>query len=114
MLLAATGRVKAGISYYGELDGAMTQRDFAPFSKRFTSAYSPVLVLAGERDAVIGLKPPRKLEEILKTAGSRYEIKYYPNTGHDFDRSDSTGANNAASTADAWQRMLAFPRANGA
>lgn len=113
VLLAATGRVKAGVSYYGALDGAMTQPDLVPFSKRFTSASSPVLVLAGESDAVIGLKPPRKLEEILKTAGSRYEIKYYPNTGHDFDRSGTTGSNNGASAADAWQRTLAFLRANG-
>jgi carboxymethylenebutenolidase len=113
MLLAATGKVRAGVSYYGALDGAMTQPDLAPFSKRFTSASSPVLVLAGESDATIGLKPPRKLEEILKAAGSRYEIKYYPGTGHDFDRSGSTGPNNAASTADAWQRTLAFLRANG-
>ena len=57
------------------------------------------------------MKPPQKLEEILKTAGSRYEIKFYPNTGHDFDRSGSTGSNNAASAADAWQRTLAFLRA---
>jgi carboxymethylenebutenolidase len=113
MLLAATGRVKVGVSYYGALDGARTQPDLAPFSTRFTSASSPVLVLAGESDAVIGLKPPQKLEEILKTAGSRYEMKYYPNTGHDFDRSGSTGANNAVSAADAWQRTLAFLRANG-
>jgi carboxymethylenebutenolidase len=113
MLLAATGKVRAGVSYYGALDGAMTQPDLTPFSKRFTSASSPVLVLAGESDATIGLKPPQKLEEILKAAGSRYEIKYYPGTGHDFDRSGSTGPNNAASTADAWQRTLAFLRANG-
>jgi carboxymethylenebutenolidase len=113
MLLAATGKVRAGVSYYGALDGAMTQPDLAPFSQRFTSASSPVLVLAGESDATIGIKPPQKLEEILKAAGSRYEIKYYPGTGHDFDRTGSTGPNNAASAADAWQRTLAFLRGNG-
>ena len=48
VLLAATGRVKAGVSYYGALDGAMTQPDLAPFIRRFTSASSPLLVLAGE------------------------------------------------------------------
>jgi carboxymethylenebutenolidase len=113
LLLAAAGKVRAGISYYGALDGARTQPDLAPFSKRFTSASSPVLVLAGESDATIGMQPPQKLEAILKAAGTRYEIKYYPGTGHDFDRSGSTGPNNAASAADAWQRTLAFLRANG-
>lgn len=113
MLLAATNRVKAGVSYYGALDGAMTQPNLEPFARRFTGNSAPVLVLAGESDATIGLKPPQKLEQILKAAGSRYEIKYYPGTGHDFDRSGSTGPNNAASAADAWQRTLAFLRANG-
>jgi carboxymethylenebutenolidase len=113
MLLAAIQKVKAGVSYYGALDGARAHPDLEPFAKRFTSASSPVLVLAGESDATIGMKPPKKLEEILKAAGSRYEIKYYPGTGHDFDRSGSTGLNNAASAADAWQRTLAFLRANG-
>jgi carboxymethylenebutenolidase len=113
MLLAATQKVRAGVSYYGALDGARSQPDLAPFQRRFTSASSPVLVLAGESDTTIGMQPPHKLEEILKAAGSRYEIKFYPGTGHDFDRTGSTGPNNAASAADAWQRTLAFLRANG-
>jgi dienelactone hydrolase len=54
-----------------------------------------------------------QLEKILKAAGARYEIKFYPRTGHNFDRSGSTGPNNAASAADAWQRTLAFLRASG-
>jgi carboxymethylenebutenolidase len=113
MLLAATQRVRAGVSYYGALDGARTQPDLHLFRERFTSSSAPVLVLAGESDATIGMEPPQKLEQILKSAGARYEVKFYPGTGHDFDRSGSTGPNNAASAADAWQRTLAFLRANG-
>ncbi|HTR83224.1 MAG TPA: dienelactone hydrolase family protein [Reyranella sp.] len=113
VLLAATQKVKAGVSYYGALDGARTQPDLAQFQKRITGASSPLLVLAGENDAIIGMEPPRKLESILKAAGAPYEIKYYPGTGHDFERSGSTGPNNAASAADAWQRTLAFLRKNG-
>ena len=40
MLLAATNRVKAGVSYYGALDGARTQPDLAQFSKRFSKSPS--------------------------------------------------------------------------
>ncbi len=112
-MLAAIGKVKAGVSYYGAFNGAGTWPNLDPFQKRFTAASSPLLVLAGESDATIGMKPPLKLEEIMKAAGARYEIKYYPGTGHDFDRSGSTGPDNVASSADAWQRTLAFLRANG-
>jgi len=113
VLLAATRKVQAGVSYYGALDGARTQPDLPLFRKWFTAQSSPVLVLAGENDTTIGMEPPHKLEEIMKAVGARYEIKYYPATGHDFDRSGGTGPNNAASAADAWQRTLAFLRANG-
>ena len=113
MLLAASQKVRVGVSYYGALNGAGTHPDLVPFQKRFTGASSPVLVLAGESDATIGLKPPQKLEEILKAAGTRYEIKYYPGAGHDFERSGSSGPGKAAAAADAWQRTLAFLRANG-
>jgi dienelactone hydrolase len=37
----------------------------------------------------------------------------YPGAGHDFDRMGSTGPNNAAAAADAWQRTLAFLQAHG-
>jgi carboxymethylenebutenolidase len=111
-LLAATRQVKAAVSYYGAFDGARTSPDLKPFRERFKSTSSPFLILAGENDATIGLEPVRKMEAILKTCGAPYELKLYQNTGHDFDRS---GANpgNAASSADAWPRTLAFLRANG-
>jgi carboxymethylenebutenolidase len=113
VMLAAMQKVKAGVSYYGALDGARAYPDLAPFKKRITSASSPVLILAGESDTTIGTAPPKLLEKILKEAGAPYEIKFYPGTGHDFDRTGSTGPNNAASAADAWQRTLAFLRTNG-
>ncbi|MBS0517916.1 MAG: dienelactone hydrolase family protein [Proteobacteria bacterium] len=107
-LLAATRRIKAGVSYYGALDGARTHPDLDIFRKYWTAQSSPMLVLAGRNDTTIGMGPPQKLEQIMKAAGAPYEIAYYPNTGHDFDRSGSTGSDNATSAADAWQRTLAF------
>ena len=81
--------------------------------ERFTSASAPFLILAGESDMTIGMRPVRRMEEILKACGARYQLKLYPDAGHDFDRSGSTGPGNAAAAADAWQRTLAFLRANG-
>jgi carboxymethylenebutenolidase len=113
VLLAAMHKVRAGVSYYGALDGARAYPNLTPFRKRITSASSPVLILAGESDTTIGTGPPKLLEQILKDAGAPYEIKFYPGTGHDFERTGTTGPNNAASAADAWKRTLAFLRANG-
>ena len=112
-ILAASQRVKAAVAYYGAFNGAGTQNDLKPMQERFTSASAPLLILAGESDATIGMKPPRRLEEILKAIGARHEIVTYPNAGHDFERSGSTGPGNAAAAADAWRRTLAFLRANG-
>lgn len=112
-ILAARQAVKAGVSYYGAFNGAGTQNDLKPMRERFTSASAPFLVLAGQNDSTIGMDPVRKMEEILKACGARYELKVYPDAGHDFDRSGTTGPANAAAAADAWQRTLAFLRANG-
>ncbi len=112
-ILAARGRVKAGVGYYGAYDGARTHPDLDIFRKMWTAQSAPMLVLAGENDVVIGVETPRMLEGIMKAVGAPYEIKFYPHTGHDFDRTGSTGANNAQSAADAWRRTLAFLRANG-
>ena len=71
----------------------------------------PVLVLAGDHDDTIQMAPVIKLEEILKTAGAPYELKVYPNAGHDFERRFSLPGDSAA-TIDAWPRTLAFLRAH--
>jgi carboxymethylenebutenolidase len=108
-LLAARQEVRAAVSYYGALDGAHSQPDLPAFKKRFTKDSAPLLVLAGENDGLIGTGPPKLLEQIMKDAGARYEIKFYPGVGHRFDRQGG----NPEAAADAWQRTLAFLRANG-
>lgn len=111
-ILAALGKVKASVSYYGAFNGAGTQNDLKPMQDRFTAASAPLLILAGESDVTIGMKPVRRLEAILKACGASYELKTYPGAGHDFDRSGGTPGNVAAA-ADAWLRTLAFLRAHG-
>jgi carboxymethylenebutenolidase len=112
-LIASGGRVKAAVSYYGTFTGANTDKDLSRMRERWNANSSPLLILAGEGDTTIGAETPRRLEAIIKAAGAPYEIKMYPGTGHDFDRIGSTGPNNAAAAADAWQRTLAFFRAHG-
>jgi carboxymethylenebutenolidase len=112
-MLAAIGRVRAGVSYYGALDGARTHKDLDVFRSRWQANSSPMLILAGENDTTIGKGPPALLDQIIKGVGARDELKWYPDAGHGFDRNGTTGAGNAAAAADAWPRTLAFLRANG-
>jgi carboxymethylenebutenolidase len=112
-LLAATKRARAAVSYYGALDGARTHKDLDIFRKRWQADSSPILILAGENDTTIGKGPPAMLDQIVKAAGARDELKWYPDAGHGFDRSGTSGAGNAAAAADAWRRTLGFLRANG-
>jgi carboxymethylenebutenolidase len=112
-LIASGGRVKAAVSYYGTFTGANTDKNLDKMRERWKAGSSPFLILAGEGDTTIGADTPRRLETIIKGVGAPYELKMYPGAGHDFDRSGTTGPNNAAAAADAWQRTLAFLRAHG-
>ncbi len=112
LILASLNKIKAGVSYYGALDGARAFPDLKPFQERFTSSSSPVLILAGENDSTIGMQPVRKLEEILKACGAPFELKVYPDTEQDFDRGNLRPGN-AAAARNAWPSTLAFLRANG-
>ena len=76
--LAATRQVKAGVSYYGALQGAGTDPQLTRFAKTFNAESSPVLELAGQNDTTIGMKVVNHLEKILKTSGAPYEVKIYP------------------------------------
>jgi len=107
--LAATRQVKAGVSYYGALPGAGTDHELRRFQSTFNAQSSPVLELAGEDDSTIGTREVHRLEGILRTSGAPHEVKIYPDTEHDFDRTTMRAGNQAAA-ADAWPRTLAFFR----
>ena len=106
MWLAATGRVQAGVSYYGALSGAGTDKALSRFKGVFTKASSPVLILHGTDDGTVPVTAARNLSKIVEAAGSPVEIRLYDGTGHRFDRSGSP--QDAAAAADAWPRTLAF------
>ncbi len=104
--LAATGKVQAGISYYGALSGAGTDRDQARFRSLFGKESSPVLILHGTDDSTVPVGAARHLAAIVRSAGSPCEIQLYDGAGHRFDR--DTGAADSAAAADAWQRTIHF------
>ncbi len=106
--LAATGRVRAGISYYGALTRAGTDRSLSRFQQAFSATSSPVLVLHGDSDSTVPVAKARELDAILRGAGTPHEVHTYADAEHRFDRDQ--GAANAAAAADAWQRSLSFLR----
>jgi carboxymethylenebutenolidase len=112
-LMASGGRLKASVSYYGTFTGANSDKHLDRMRTYWNANSSPLLILAGEGDTTIGAQIPRDLEAIIKNVGAPYEIKMYPGAGHAFDRTGTTGPNNAGAAADAWPRTLAFLRAHG-
>lgn len=111
VLLAAQGKIKAGVAYYGALMGVGQPLPRNPFLQAYTSASAPVLLLAGANDSTLGMEPVRMLEKIIQNAHAPYELIVYPDAEHGFDR-NSTRSGNGAAGADAKVRTLAFLRAN--
>jgi carboxymethylenebutenolidase len=109
VLLAARRNVKAGVAYYGALMGVGQPLERNPFRQSFTAGSNPVLILMGEHDTIMGPGPVKMLEAIMKPVGAPYEIKYYPDAEHGFDRNSTRPGNDAASR-DAWPRTLEFLR----
>lgn len=108
--LAATGQVRAGISYYGALTGAGTDRSLSRFRQVFTNTSAPVLILHGTDDSTVPVAKAIELDSILTAAQSRHEFRQYPGAEHRFDRDG--GAGNEAAAADAWQRTQGFLNKN--
>ena len=53
----------------------------------------------------------RQLDEVLDTYSIPHDIKIYPGARHSFFNAQRPANYNAAASADAWQRMLAFFKA---
>jgi carboxymethylenebutenolidase len=106
--LAATGQVQAGVSYYGALTGAGTDRSLSRFRQAFASTSAPVLVLHGANDSTVPVRNAIELDSILAAAQSPHEFHQYPGAEHRFDRDSGAGHETAA--ADAWLRTRTFLR----
>lgn len=104
--LAATGQVQAGVSYYGAVTGAGTDRSLSRFQQTFTNTSSPVLIFHGTNDSTVPVMKAVELDAILTAAQTHHEFHQYADAEHRFDR--DKGASNDAAAADAWQRTQAF------
>lgn len=104
--LAATGQVQAGVSYYGALSGAGTDKSLNRFQQVFSATSNPVLVLHGTDDSTVPVGKALELANILAEKKTPHQFRQYDGAEHRFDR--DRGASNDAAADDAWQRTLAF------
>lgn len=99
-LATESERLRAAVVFYGS----------APAPEKLPQVRCPVLGLYGETDERITSRVP-EVAEALKKAGKRFEYKIYAGAGHAFFN-DTGERYHAEAAKDAWQRTLAFLKAN--
>jgi carboxymethylenebutenolidase len=105
VLLAAKGDIQAGVSYYGAVTGAGTDRSLQAFQAAVTAKSSPVLVLHGGRDSTVAAQFAESLAAILRNANAPHEFRLYPSAEHSYDRKRYY---DGEATADSWERTRRF------
>ena len=107
MVLAAQGKVQAGVSYYGVLSGVGGNREKMRYKFReiFNEKSSPVLILHGSYDTTQKVDGANRLSDILDEKKVPYEKKIYPYAGHEFERFRGYKPDAAQ---DSWERTVHF------
>ncbi len=85
-------RVHAVVDYYGGLPDLFAAA---------TEAMPPVLILHGQQDPTVPVAEAHKLARLMERVQAPYEMKIYPEAGHEFTGADSE---------DAAQRSIVFLR----
>jgi carboxymethylenebutenolidase len=106
LVLAAKGRVKAAVSYYGALSGGGKNLDLKyRFENVFTKESSPVLILHGSQDQIVSVRLAYNLFALLDEKKSPYELRIYDGAEHRYERQPNRDENAAN---DSWKRTLEF------
>ena len=114
-LYAATGRVKAGVAWYGRLQGtasALQPRHPTDIAKDLKA---PVLGLYGEKDTGIPLDTVDKMKAALAGGSPQAkasEFVVYPDAPHAF-HADYRASYRKEAAEDGWKRALAWFKAQG-
>ena len=105
-------KVKAGVAWYGRLQGDATANtpkhpvDIAP------TLTVPVLGLYGARDTGIPLDTVENMKAALAKGSSKSEFVVYPDAGHAF-HADYRPSYNEKDAKDGWTRALAWFKSHG-
>jgi carboxymethylenebutenolidase len=114
-LYAATGKVKAGVAWYGRLVGNASELTPKHPVDVAASLQAPVLGLYGGKDQGIPLDTVDKMKAALATgtpAAKASSFVVYPEAGHAF-HADYRPSYVKSAADDGWQRATAWFKANG-
>jgi carboxymethylenebutenolidase len=114
-LYAATGKVKAGVAWYGRLVGQASELTPKHPIDVAAGLQAPVLGLYGGKDQGIPLDTVDKMKAALATgtpAAKASQFVVYPDAGHAF-HADYRPSYVQAAAEDGWQRALAWFKAHG-
>ena len=104
--------LKAGVAWYGRLDGQRTELQPQYPIDVASVLHAPVLGLYGGKDQGIPLTDVDAMKAALAAAKSPSEIIVYPDAGHGF-LADYRPSYDAHAAADGWTRCIAWFRAHG-
>ncbi|MDH6590709.1 carboxymethylenebutenolidase [Variovorax sp. TBS-050B] len=114
-LYAATGKVKAGVAWYGRLVGNASELTPKHPIDVAASLQAPVLGLYGGKDQGIPLDTVDKMKAALANgtpAAKASSFVVYPEAGHAF-HADYRPSYVKSAADDGWQRATAWFKANG-
>ena len=114
-LYAATGRVKAGVAWYGRLEGQASANTPSHPLAQVTQLKAPVLGLYGGQDTGIPMASVARMQEALahgSKAAQASEFVVYPDAPHAF-HADYRASYREAAAKDGWQRLLQWLRSHG-
>lgn len=105
-------KLKAGVAWYGRLDGTASERQPLFPIDVVSKLQAPVLGLYAGQDDGIPMESVQRMQAALKAAGSPSRIEVFPGMPHGF-HADYRPTYRAAAAAAGWTQMRAWFRANG-
>jgi carboxymethylenebutenolidase len=104
--------LKAGVAWYGRVEGAGTELQPKNPIELVGQMKAPVLGLYGGADAGIPAEGVERMRAALATAGKEAEIHIYPDKPHGF-HADYRPSYRKDAAEDGWKRALAWFRKHG-
>lgn len=104
--------LKAGVAWYGRLDGEVNERTPKYPLDLADQIKAPVLGLYGGADQGIPQDDVQSMKDALAKAGSKSQIHVYDGAPHAF-HADYRPSYRKEAAEDGWKRMLAWLRQNG-
>lgn len=105
-------KLKAGVAWYGRVEGAGTELQPKNPADLVASISAPVLGLYGGQDAGIPVEGVQRFKGALQAAGKKTEIVVYPDAPHGF-HADYRPSYREKDAKDGWAKLLAWFKQNG-